>query len=72
MDIRSDRQKGLSYVELGRKYHLTNGPDRDGKTRYAESPQKPGELTIEKRTTRSPTKPKEYKPHTQIVWNDSG
>ena len=22
MDIRSDRQKGLSYVELGRKYHI--------------------------------------------------
>ncbi len=22
MDIRSDRQKGLSYVELGRKYHM--------------------------------------------------
>lgn len=21
MDIRSDRQKGLSYVELGKKYH---------------------------------------------------
>ncbi len=21
MDIRSDRQKGMSYVELGRKYH---------------------------------------------------
>ncbi len=22
MDIRSDRQKGLSYVELGQKYHM--------------------------------------------------
>ncbi len=22
MEIRSDRQKGLSYVELGRKYHM--------------------------------------------------
>ena len=22
MDIRSDRQKGLSYVELGKKYHM--------------------------------------------------
>ena len=22
MDIQSDRQKGLSYVELGRKYHM--------------------------------------------------
>ena len=30
MDIRSDRQKGLSYVELGRKYHMdprTECPD---------------------------------------------
>ena len=25
MDIRSDRQKGLSYVELGRKYHMIPG-----------------------------------------------
>ena len=38
MDIRSDRQKGLSYVELGRKYHM----DPRTAKRYAESPQKPG------------------------------
>ena len=28
MDIRSDRQKGMSYVELGKKYHMD---PRDGK-----------------------------------------
>ena len=37
MEIRSDRQKGLSYVELGKKYHIES---RTAK-RYAESPQKP-------------------------------
>ena len=37
MDIRSDRQKRLSYVELGKKYRI--GP-RTAK-RYAESPQRP-------------------------------
>ena len=37
MDIRSDRQKGLSYVELGRKYHM----DQRTAKRYAESPRKP-------------------------------
>ncbi len=37
LDIRSDRQKGLSYVELGRKYHMEQ---RTAK-RYAESPRKP-------------------------------
>ena len=37
MDIRSDRQKGLSYVELGKKYHM----DQRTAKRYAESPQKP-------------------------------
>ena len=37
MDIRSDRQKGLSYVELGKKYHM----DPRTAKRYAESPQKP-------------------------------
>ena len=37
MDIRSDRQKGLSYVELGKKYHM----DQRTAKRYAESPEKP-------------------------------
>ena len=56
MDIRSDRQKGLSYVELGRKYH------KDPRTakRYAESPQKP-EYTL------SEPKPTKMDPYKQIV-----
>ena len=37
MDIRSDRQKGLSYVELGKKYHI----DQRTAKRYAESPHRP-------------------------------
>ena len=37
MDIRSDRQKGLSYTELGKKYHM----DPRTAKRYADSPQKP-------------------------------
>ena len=37
MDIRSDRQKGLSYVELGKKYHM----DQRTAKRYAESLEKP-------------------------------
>jgi len=36
MDIRSDRQKVLSYTELGRKYHM----DPQMAKRYAESPEK--------------------------------
>ena len=41
MDIRSDRQKGMSYVKLGRKYHM----DLRMAKQYTESPQKP-EYTI--------------------------
>ncbi len=37
MEIRNDRQKGLSYTELGKKYHM----DPRTAKRYAESPQKP-------------------------------
>ena len=37
MDIRSDRQKGLSYVELGKKYNI----DQRTAKRYADSPEKP-------------------------------
>ena len=37
MDIRSDRKKGLSYVEQGKKYHM----DQRTAKRYAESPEKP-------------------------------
>lgn len=36
MDIQSDRQKGLSYTELGKKYHM----DQRTAKRYAESPEK--------------------------------
>ena len=53
MDIRSDRQKGLSYVELGRKYHMN---PRTAK-QYMESPQKP-EYTL---SEPKPTKMDSYK-----------
>ena len=56
MDIRSDRQKGLSYVELGRKYHM----DPRTAKRYAESPQKP-EYTL------SEPKPTKMEPYKQNV-----
>ena len=56
MDIRSDRQKGLSYVELGKKYHI----DPRTAKRYAESPQKP-EYTL------SEPKPTKMDPYKQIV-----
>ena len=51
MEIRSDRQKGMSYVELGKKYHI----DPRTAKRYAESPQKP-EYTLSepKRTKMDP------------------
>ena len=49
MDIRSDRQKGMSYVEPGKKYHM----DPRTAKRYAQSPQKP-EYTL--------TQPKPAKP----------
>ncbi|MDE7054147.1 MAG: hypothetical protein K2O84_04940 [Oscillospiraceae bacterium] len=49
MDIRSDRQIGLRYVELGRKQHMN---PRTAK-RYAESPQKP-EHTLPKSTKIDP------------------
>ncbi len=53
MDIRSDRQKGMSYVELGKKYHV----DPRTAKRYAQSPQKP-EYTL---TQPKPTKLDAYK-----------
>ena len=56
MDIRSDRQKGLSYVELGKKYHI----DPRTAKRYAESPQKP-EYTL------SEPKPTKLDPYKQIM-----
>lgn len=53
MDIRSDRQKGMSYVELGKKCHM----DPRTAKRYAQSPQKP-EYTL---TQPKPIKPDAYK-----------
>jgi len=37
MEIRADRQKGLSYSELGRKYNI----DRRMAKKYAESESRP-------------------------------
>ncbi|WP_204791380.1 hypothetical protein [Oscillibacter sp. CU971] len=56
MHIRSERQKGLNYVELGRKYHM----DPRTAKRYAELPQKP-EYTL------SEPKPTKMAPYKQIV-----
>ena len=53
MDIRGDRQKGMSYVELGKRYHI----DPRTAKRYAQSPQKP-EYTL---TAPKPTKLDAYK-----------
>lgn len=53
MDIRSDRQKGMSYTEIGRKYHI----DPRTAKRYAESPQRP-EYTL---TAPKPSKLDPYK-----------
>jgi len=61
MDIRSDRQKGLSYTELGRKYHM----DPRTAKRYAESPERP-EYTL---SELKPTKLDTYK---QIVDEGGG
>ena len=52
-DIRSDRQKGMSYVEQGKKYHM----DPRTAKRYADSPEKP-EYTL---TGPKPTKLDAYK-----------
>ena len=54
MDIRSDRQKGLSYTELGKKYHM----DPRTAKRYAESPERP-EYTL---SAPKPTKMDRFKP----------
>ena len=53
MEIRNDRLKGMSYTELGKKYHI----DRRTAKRYAESPQRP-EYTL---TGAKPNKMDEYK-----------
>ena len=56
MDIRRNRQKELSYAELGRKYHTD---PRTAKW-YAESPQKPEYILSE-------PKPTKMDPYKQLV-----
>lgn len=46
MDIRSDRQKGMSYTDIARKYHI----DPRTAKRYAESPQPPEYTLIGRRS----------------------
>jgi transposase len=53
MEIRNDRLKGMSYTELGKKYHI----DPRTAKRYAESPQRP-EYTL---TGPKPTKLDDHK-----------
>jgi len=53
MDIRNDRQKGLSYKEIGKKYHI----DQRTAKKYAESDTKP----VYELTERKPSKLDEYK-----------
>ena len=53
VEIRNDRLKGMSYTELGRKYHI----DPRTAKRYAESPQRP-EYTL---SVPKPTKLDAYK-----------
>ena len=59
MEIRNDRLKGMSYMELGRKYNV----DPRTAKRYAESPQRP-EYRL---TGPKPSKLDEYK-HQVDVW----
>ena len=56
MDIRSDRQKGLSHIELGKKYHM----DPQTAKWYAESPERP-EYTL------SEPKPAKMDPFKPVV-----
>ena len=56
MDVRSDRQKGLRYTELGKKYHM----DQRTAKRYAELPEGP-EYTL------SEPKPTETDPFKPVV-----
>ena len=48
MNIRGDRQKRLSYVELGQKYHM----DQRTAKGYAESPRKPEYMLSEPKPTK--------------------
>ena len=53
MEIRNVRLKGMSYTELGKKYHI----DPRTAKKYAQSPQRP-EYTL---TAPKPNKPNDYK-----------
>ena len=48
MDIRSDRQKGMSYTELGKRYQM----DPRTAKKYAESAQKPKYTLTEPKPTK--------------------
>jgi Transposase and inactivated derivatives len=48
MDIRSDRQKGLSYTEIGRKYHI----DPRTAKKYSESVTKPAYQLTQPKTSK--------------------
>ena len=58
MEIRNDRLKGMSYTELGKKYHI----DPRTAKRYAESPVRP-EYTL---TDPKPTKLDDYKQQVDV------
>ena len=59
MEIRNDRLKGMSYIELGKKYHI----DPRTAKRYAESVQRP-EYTL---SAPKPTKLDAYKQQVRSV-----
>ena len=59
MDIRSDRQKGMTYTEIGRKYHI----DPRTAKKYAESDTKP----VYELRERKPSKLDPYK-HQMDIW----
>jgi transposase len=56
MDIRSDRQKGMSYAEIARKYHI----DPRTAKRYAESDTRPV-------YSLSDSKPSKLDPHKEQI-----
>ena len=58
MELRSDKQKGLSYTELGRKYNI----DRRTAKKYAESESRP-EYVL---TGPKPSKLDPYKPQIML------
>lgn len=61
MDIRSDRQKGMSYAEISRKYHI----DPRTAKKYAESDTRPVYSLTE-------PKPSKLDPYKEFVHNSHG